>query len=160
MFELKKRNKGLNNSEHTTYDIYMSYREECKKRNKKPVNITTFRKVIKAGNHRINKYIIEDAQIFQMPYRLGGLGIIRFDRTFKIERKHKWPIDWKESRENNMLIYHEDPFIFKWAWIKRKAIVSGITTYKFKAVRTNMRAISKARRELNMQYFKEDKYDK
>lgn len=120
-------------------DFYKYYRKNKSKKIKK-VNYKQYSNIISDCNKLISKYIIEGFEVKLLG--LGRMQIVKYDREFKLERKHRWSIDWKRSKDLGYLVYHKQHYVYKWRWIKTFEEFTNKGAYTFKATRTNTRAIN------------------
>lgn len=148
MIEIKKRTEGKIKNCLTLRDMYKFY----KKTYDNPVEYKVFAKVIKACNKELVKQVVRESEIINLPYRLGKLQIGRFDRSYK-QPINKMSIDWKATRDNGFTVYHDEPNVYKWCWIKHSSIVKNKTGYKFSVCREAKREVPKAVRD-KIEYFK------
>ncbi len=132
------------------YKYYVALKKDSKE---KPVDYKTFSKITKECNKELINQVVNNSEAITLPYRLGILQVSKFERTFLESKKNKWTIDYKRSREEGVLIYHDTPFIYKWKWKKHNAVVKNKTGYKFKANRACKRLITVALKN-KVDYFK------
>lgn len=145
MFVIKKRKKGKVTGCLAIRDMYKYY-VSLKDVNKgdEIIPYKLFAKITKECNKEFINQVVNNSEIVTLPYRLGILQISKFERHFIPEKKNKWTIDYKRSKEEGVLLYHESPFIYKWRWKKHNAIVKNKTGYKFRANRASKRLITVA----------------
>ena len=146
--EAKKRTEGKIKNCLAIRDMYKFY----KKTYDDPVDYKTFSKIIKACNRELVNTIVTESSIVTLPYRLGKLQIGRFDRSYR-QPINKMSIDWKRTRENGFTVYHDEPNVYKWCWVKHSSIVRNKTGYKFSVCRFAKREVPKAVRN-KIEYFK------
>lgn len=135
--------------------FYLSYVEDCKKFNKEPQPYKIYTSILKEGNKLIRDKVIFESETVDLPYRLGKLSIIKFDNNFDIEKKYKWKIDFKKTKELGQVVYYGSPFGYRWKWNKSRAIVKGKMYYRFIAARDASRMIAVAIKN-NVDYYKDD----
>lgn len=145
----KKRTEGKIKGCLTLRDMYKYY----KKNYTDVVDYRTFSKIIKACNKELVKAIVEDSQEILLPYRLGSLQVVRFERKFT-RPMNKWAVDWKKTNELGFKVFHEQKFLYKWVWKKHSAIVKNKTGYKFTTCRFSKRAVPNAVKNKKIEYFK------
>lgn len=143
MFTIKKRGLGKVKSCLGIRDMYKYYLS-LNKDKKDNVSYDMFAKITKECNKEFINQVVNNSEIVTLPYRLGILQISKFERHFIPEKKNKWTVDYKKSKEEGVLLYHDTPFIYKWKWKKHHAIVKNKTGYKFKANRNAKRLITVA----------------
>lgn len=108
--------------------------------------------IIKACNKEIVKVVVSEAKLFEMPYRLGAIQISKYERVFSKDST-KWATDYKRSKELGYRVYHDQPFIYKWNWKKKKAIFINKTGYKFTANRKAKRLVTHTLTTTKVDYF-------
>lgn len=116
------------------------------------ISYKEYSKIIKACNTEILEVIVKEAKTFDMPYRLGALQVTKFERSYN-KPQTKWATDYKKSKELGYRVYHDQPFIYKWTWRKKKAIFINKTGYKFTASRMAKRLIPKALATKKIDYY-------
>jgi len=139
-----KRGKGKVSGVLGIREMYKYYLSLKDKKKDDIVDYKTFAMITKKCNEEAVNQIVNHSQEFHLPYRLGKLQVSKFERNFNPARKNKWKVDYKRSRESGVLVYHDSPFIYKWAWKKNRAVVINKSSYKFRAARTANRLITKA----------------
>jgi hypothetical protein len=117
------------------------------------IDYKTFAKITKTCNKELINQVVNNSEEVQLPYRLGSLRVCKMRRTFIPYKKNKWTIDYKKSREEGVLLYHDTPFIYKWKWMKHHSIVINKTGYKFRANRAAKREIAQAIKVKKVDYF-------
>lgn len=145
----KKRTEGKIKGCLSIRDMYKYYKSNYTE----PVDYKTFSKIIKTCNKELVRLVTEESQEILLPYRLGSLQIVRYDRKFT-RASNKWAVDWKKTREHGFKIYHEQKYLYKWVWKKHSAIVKNKTGYKFTASRFAKREVPKAVNTKKVEYFK------
>lgn len=125
-------------------DFYNYYKTNCIKKKIPYRSYTEYSKLLKDFNKRCRDKIIYNAETLVLPYRLGELYVRKFDVDYNIEKKHKWRVNFKASKEANMIIYYGSPFGYSWRWNKQKCLVKGKKYYNFKAARKASRMIADA----------------
>jgi hypothetical protein len=134
-------------------DFYKAYRVSCKEKNKKPVTYKMFTDVIKAYNLKLRNKIVYESERVKLPYRLGELYIVKYENLFDLEKKNKWKVDFKASKEAGYRIYHENKYGYRWLWFKKTCIVSGKRYFQFKPARLASRAIADAIKNKKIDYY-------
>ena len=143
MFTIKKRGIGKVKSCLAIRDMYKYYVSlKDTKKGDEIISYDLFAKITKESNKELINQVVNNSEIITLPYRLGHLQISKFERHFFPSLKNKWTIDYKRSKEEGMLLYHDSPFIYKWRWKKHNAIVKNKTGYKFRANRAAKREIT------------------
>lgn len=133
-------------------DIYNYYKFNEKRQTKNKVNYNTFRDILYKANKLIANYILDGFEV-KLP-NVGRMQILKYNRDFNIEDKHKWPIDWKRSKLEGFLCYHKQHFTYKWRWIKNYDSLKNKGCYNFKACRTNTRRVNEKILKEKIDYFK------
>ncbi len=146
---IKPRGKGKYTGCYGIKSIYKFY----KKTYNTNIDYKQFVEIIKACNEELIKVITENAEIVELPYRLGKIQISKFERSYN-QPKNKWKIDWKKSNELGIRVYHDQPFIYKWTWKKHHSIVKNKTGYKFIAARDSARTVPRLLATKKYDYFK------
>lgn len=141
--EVIQRTKGKLNSDIGIEDFYDEYKREAEVKKRNTVNYSTYGNILKDFNKELSKKIVFNCQTYHIPYKLGLLGVIKFEQSFSEDSKHKWAVDWKKSKEIGQIVYFENSNRYKWKWDKNKTLV-GKRYYQFKAIRPNSRLIKKA----------------
>jgi len=143
MFKIKKRGKGKVKGCLAIRDVYKYYLSLNEKTPKDElVDYKLFAKITKECNKEFINQVVFNSEIITLPYRLGTLQVFKHERSFSLDRKNKWNVDYEKSKKEGVLLYHEDPFVYKWKWKKHNAIVKNKTGYKFRANRGANRVIT------------------
>lgn len=143
MWETPKRGSGKYSNSITMREMYKDYRAE-KKANKDPyVTYKEYANIIKTANKKILNYLVNDAEVFILPYRLGELQIRKTQKSFDLTRT-KLAVDYKRSKKEGFIIFHENRYLYSWFWKKRGYLTQNITWYKFEAVRHAKRMVKPA----------------
>lgn len=144
--EQKSNKKIVEPRTHTVKDMYKHYLKTVETTKKRPTPYWMFKEVLSRYNKKVS-----DAIIFGQTLNLGSrLGYVQIR---KIKRNYENPIpDWGESKkikqeliskgitpkdQNNpdgqeWIVFFNDPWYLRWAWIKRKVCkVKNHTVYKF-----------------------------
>lgn len=145
MIEFKKtlRSKGKFTKDLSTKNFYKEYCRVSLAKKRIPVDYNVFYKVIRDFNTRLVDKIVSEAKSFKMPYKLGYLGIIKYEVKYEIENIKRWKVNYGESRKQGMIIYYDQPFRYKWIWDKKGLALKGKRYYKFTPCRTASRLIPK-----------------
>lgn len=146
---IKKRTEGKIKGGLSIRDMYKYY----VKNYTEPVEYDQFAEIIKACNKELIRLVTEESQEILLPYRLGNLQVVRFERKFT-RASNKWAVDWKKTKELGFKVYHEQKYLYKWVWKKHSAIVKNKTGYKFTASRFAKREVPKAVINKKVEYFK------
>jgi len=147
MFKIGRRTKGKLKVDIGLKDFYAEYKREAKIKDRTPVSYEVFSKAIKLFNTKISERVVYKCESYKMPYRLGLLGVIKFEQKFDPDKKYKWAIDWKTSKEHNQIIYFENSDRYKWRWDKSYTRFKGKKYYAFKATKQNKILIKTAKQE-------------
>lgn len=146
-FKETLRTKGKMNAEIGIISFYKEYKDEAIKKERTTfVDFKKYSKVLKDFNKLLSNKIVYENECYKLPYRLGVLGVIKFDQNFDEDRKHKWAVDWKRSKEEGTIIYFENTDRYKWKWDKSNMKLKGKKYYQFKASRDNTRLIAKVKK--------------
>ena len=127
----------------STKDFYKNYCNNSLNKKRIPIDYNIYYKIIRQFNLSLKDKIIKEASSFEMPYKLGYLGIMKYDVNFDIENKKNWKVNYGESRKQGMIIYYDQYFRFKWRWDKTKLKLTGKKFYKFTPCRDASRGIAK-----------------
>lgn len=145
MIEFKKtlRSKGKYTKDLSTKNFYKDYCRASFNNKRIPVDYAIYYKIIRDFNSRLVDKLVTEAKSFKMPYRLGYLGIIKYDVKFDIENIKTWKVNYGESKKQGRIIYYDQPFRYKWRWDKTGLKLKGKRYYKFTPCRTASRQIPK-----------------
>lgn len=135
--------KGKYTKDKSTKDFYKDYCRASFNKKRIPVDYSVYYKVIREFNTKLVEKIVTEAKSFKMPYKLGYLGIIKYDVTFDIENINTWKVNYGESRKQGKIIYYDQDFRYRWRWDKQGLKLTGKKYYKFTPCRTASRAIPK-----------------
>jgi len=141
--EVIQRTQGKLNSDIGLNDFYEEYKREAEVKNRKTLSNKIHASILKDYNKILSQKIVFNCQTYSMPYKLGLLGVIKFEQQFESENKHKWAVDWKKSKELKQIVYFENSERYKWKWDKYKTL-TGKRYYQFKATQPNSRSIKQA----------------
>ena len=133
-------------------DFYNYYKTISIKKNKEYIDYKTYSNILKDFNLLLRDKIIYEAEIFQMPYRLGELYIHKYENVFKPENIKSWKVDWKKTKELGHKVFFESKYGYKWKWNKKHAVVKGKKFYTFRACRKAQRLVSDAINNKNIDY--------
>lgn len=134
----------------TIRDIYKKYKEVTPK--DKRVKYAVFANIIKECNKEVVRVIVEEAETLRLPMRLGMLKITKYERSYN-KAKYKWALNYKATKENGFKVYHDQTYVYAWRWNKKTSIIKNKTWYKFVACRQAKRAVPKALKTLNIDYY-------
>ncbi len=134
-------------------DFYKQYKETSIKRNRVPVSYKVFSNILKDFNKELRTKVIYDAETFDLPYRLGRLGVKKFRNVYKQENKKNWSVNFKETKEKGYVVYHAAEFGYRWIWNKVYCRVPSRKFYSFKACRTASRLIADAIKNKKLDYY-------
>lgn len=147
MFKIGKRTKGKLKTDIGIKDFYEEYLREASVKGRTPVSYEVYSKVLKAFNQKISTKIVYECTTYKMPYRLGLLGVIKFEQSFDAKKKHKWAVDWKTSKEVNQIVYFENSDRYMWRWDKSHTRFKGKKYYAFKATKQNRLLVTQAKKD-------------
>lgn len=125
-------------------DFYKFYIENSKSKNKPYVDYKTYSRLLKDINLTIRHKIVYESELFVIPYRIGEIYIHKFKNHYGETNKKNWKVDYKATKERGSVIYHGDPYGYKFKWSKKKAILNGKKWYSFKPCRKASRMIADA----------------
>ncbi len=142
-FKTVKRSEGKHKKDLSTKNFYKDYCRASLNNKRIPIDYNIYYKVIREFNLRLRDKIITEARTFKMPYKLGHLGIIKYEVNFDPEKIKNWKVNYGESKKQGVIIYHDQPYRYKWKWDKSKLKLTGKKYYKFTPARDTSRAIAK-----------------
>ena len=139
---------------YTLVDIYKNYERDHLSNSKYNIEKDLFKKVAELYFKQLSTLIIEEGFEYKLPFIMGKIYIKKFKPTnpkknidFKLttELYGEWnknnPLDKKKVYHKNL---HSAGWSGRWYWDKKNCIVTNKSLYRFKAVRSNTRATSKA----------------
>lgn len=132
----------------TLKDSYNYYKSTCEK----PVGYKEFSRIIKECNLELLDVVVNKSEDVTLPYSLGKLHVIRYNRTYG-EDKTRWAVDFKKSKELGFKVYFDQKNIYKWRWGKTRLTTRAKYKYKFTASRKAKRMVPVALAN-NVDYFK------
>jgi len=141
--EVIQRTQGKLNSDISLKDFYQEYKREAEVKQRKIVDYKTHTSILKDFNKLLSEKIVFDCRTYPLPYKLGLLGVIKFEQSFNTDKQYKWAVDYKKSKELKQIVYFENSERYKWKWDKQKTL-KGKRYYQFKATRPNSRSIKQA----------------
>lgn len=147
---MNKRGKGRITKCLTLKDMYKYYKSICKP-NEPIEDYKTFSTIIKECNKEAVNAIIYESETLRLHHRFGELKVTKYERSYN-KAKHKWAIDFKATKENGFTVYFDQPYIYSWQWIKRKAVIKNKSKYKFIPCRAAKRAVPQALKQ-KIDYF-------
>lgn len=142
-----KRTKGKLKVDIGIKDFYQEYCRESKSKNKKTQEYKKYSAILGDFNKILSTKIVTNCESYKMPYKLGLLGVIKFHQNFDIEKKHKWAVDWKKSKELKQIVYFENSERYKWRWDKSYTRFKGKKYYAFIASRQNKRLVKQVKKQ-------------
>ncbi len=141
-----------NRKSYTLVDSYKEYRKENPESSGFSLSKTDYRNICIAFNQKLSDTIIEKANEFNVPGRLGLIRIKKFPT-----RNNSMRVDWAQTKKYNKKIYHlnmhTDGYYYKWYWSKTNAIFKNKSVYSFKPNRTNKRILAKLLKEDKVEFF-------
>jgi hypothetical protein len=170
---VRSKNRGIYKSDYGIIDMYRHYRNTQKNKGIEPVDISTYRKIIKSYNIQICDYIVKESGELRLPHRLGYLRIRKFKTKLKLDHngqlitRHLQP-NWKatnklwEENENakkeKKIVWHTNKhtngYYYKWYWDKRACNITNHTVYSLVMSRDNKRNIARTINENeNIDYY-------
>lgn len=137
---MKKRGKGKIVNCLGIRDMYKFYINKCKTEGKKPLRYRVFSSSIREVNKEIIRRCVEESELVRLPFRLGYLQICKYKRGWN-KADYKKAVDWKKTKEEGFKVLHEQEYLYKWQWLKARAIVKNKTKYMFIACRKAKREV-------------------
>ncbi len=144
-FKKVKRTKGKLNTEIGIKDFYNEYTREAEAKLRSHINYKVYTSILKDFNKLLSEEIVYNNECYPLPYKLGLLGVIKFEQNFDEDNRYRWAVDWKKSKELGQIIYFENSDRYKWRWDKSTVKLKGKRYYQFKESRINSKAIKKAK---------------
>jgi len=141
--EVIQRTQGKLNSDIGLSDFYEEYKREAEVKGRGITDYKVYTSIVKDFNKILSEKIVFNCLTYPLPYKLGLLGVIKFEQNFDSSKQGKWAIDWKKSKETGQIVYFENSERYKWKWDKQKKL-KGKRYYQFKATRPNSRSIKQA----------------
>jgi len=157
------------------YGIREAYRY-YKSRTENPLPYSMFRRVWITFIDKVSKGIVEEGKDFNMPYRLGSVGIrkqkirVKLNPDGSIDKRYLRP-DWnatkelwerdEEAKKDKRLVFHLNRhfggYNAKWFWDKSTCIVKNQTAYSLTMSRENKRKLSEAifNEDLEVDYYEQ-----
>lgn len=124
-----------------SYSLYSNEHEN-------PVSLKEYKKICYQFNKEIARLIVEEGIIYQLPYKLGKLGIRRRKMKFK-----NLKFDFGEYNKTGIKTYHLNEHSKEWYgfchWKKMDCKVIGKWYYQFKLTRDNSRRLASIFQEEN-----------
>lgn len=130
-------------------DTYIHYTNKVNKLNQKPVDYKTFTAILKDFNLKLRDRVLSNETV-KLPYGLGYLTIVKFENKFNEDKKHKWKVDFKKTKELGYKVYYGSEYGYRWRWIRGKC--KGKAYYHFKPCRRASRLITEKLNEGNDYY--------
>jgi len=149
MFVIKKRKEGKFKTDNSLKEFYEEYR-----RGKLSYNYKIYSEVIREFNLLIIDKLISEARTLKLPYNLGYLGVIKYEVNFDLENQKNWLVNYAKSKELGHIVYHDEPFRYRWYWDKQNMKLKGKRYYKFIPSRFSQREIAANKlRNPNIDYY-------
>lgn len=146
--EVKKRSEGKIKGGLGVREMYKYFKTYSKTQ----ITYKEYVNIIKTCNKEILNVIVNEAKVFEMPYRLGALQVSKFERSYN-KPSAKWAVDFKKSKELGYRVFFDQPYFYKWVWRKKRAIFINKTGYKFTASRLAKRLVPKALATKKIDYY-------
>ena len=141
-----------NRKSYTLVDSYKEYRKENPEDSGFSLSKIDYRNICIAFNQRLSDGIIEQANEFNVPGRLGLIKIKKFPT-----RNNSMRVDWAQTKKYNKKIYHlnmhTDGYYYKWMWHKRDACFINKSVYSFIAPRKAKRKMAGLLKENKIEFF-------
>jgi len=102
--------------------------------------------VLELNNYIVDYLLLGGNRKFKVPFHLGEIQVLRFDRSFKVKNDRLIaPVNWGQTKklrkegklDDNKFIYYTDKYYVGFHWNKRNCNIKGVTMYKFDSSRTN-----------------------
>lgn len=148
---MTKRGKGKITNCLGLRQMYKYYLANLKP-NEEAKEYKLFVNIIKSCNKEIVRVITSESETFNIPYRQGELRVVKYERSFN-KNKSKWAKDFKKSKELGFTVYFDQEYIYKFSWIKKKAIVKNKSKYKFIPSRMAKREIPRLLKTKKIDYY-------
>jgi len=136
----------------TPRSFYKDYAEKNPKETLTHCDYKTYIAISDLLLKKFKDYIIYEAGVWNLPYRLGRLAVTKKKGTRK-----RLPIDWGESKlEGSRIVNfndHSNGYRYKAYWNKKAAIVKNKTYYSFYFVRAVNRELAQAIKNKVTDYF-------
>ena len=127
----------------TPRSFYKDYLKLHPRDSKNYCDYRTYMRVVRTVLTKYKNYIIYDAGIMNVPFRLGRIAIKKYKMSLK-----RLPIDWGLTRleGKRMVSFNDDTNGYKYRvyWNKKACVVKNKTYYSFYFVRDNNRELAKA----------------
>jgi hypothetical protein len=140
-FKTVKRSKGKFTKDLSTKNFYKDYCRASLNNKRIPVDYAVYYKIIRSFNKKLQTKLVTEAKSFKMPYKLGYLGIVKYEVNFDPDKIKNWKVNYGESKKQGSIIYYDQPFRYKWKWDKSGLKLTGKKYYKFSPCREASRAI-------------------
>jgi len=140
-FKTVKRSKGKFTKDLSTKNFYKDYCRVSLNNKRIPVDYAVYYKIIRSFNKQLQTKLVTEAKSFKMPYKLGYLGIVKYEVNFDPDKIKNWKVNYGESKKQGSIIYYDQPFRYKWKWDKSGLKLTGKKYYKFSPCREASRAI-------------------
>lgn len=125
-------------------DFYDYYVKTAKRKGIAYLDYKEYSKVLKDANHMLRDNIVYKSAIVTLPYRLGTLGIKKFENSYTEDNEKSWKIDFKATKLAGYKVYFGAQYGYRWYWNKRRCMVNGRRWYSFKPCRTASRMVADA----------------
>lgn len=125
-------------------DIYKDYIKSIDKEGPYYMDFSLFSKVCREYLRLVSIEIVDKANIYKIPYRLGIFQVVKLD--YRMSRDHRYSIDYKLSNTYNKPVYllneHSGGYKYMFKWNKKGCITKHKTFYRFIPTRTNKRRMA------------------
>jgi hypothetical protein len=145
---MKKREKSKGN-----IHIYKFYLKRCKEREVEPLTSSMCRSIWEDCNLMIKDILLLESDEFRLPYRLGGLRVLKLKINYARIPTGKLRIDWGESNKQGVRVYYTQDYRYKVWWDKRTSRVTHIGKYYFKASKMLRRELAQCIKVDKKDYF-------
>lgn len=148
------RGRGKNKIQNplTIKHAYDYYLKDIKLGGKYDIDWPTYKKILGMFNKRMMENIINDGYIFNMPYRLGTLRIIkRENRLDNLKPDYGMYNSSDGEYKVRHLNEHTGNYYARFHWMKKNSIVINKTIYSFIPSRSNKRNLAALLKEKGLE---------
>jgi hypothetical protein len=125
-------------------DMYADYINDKEENSPYNISYTEYVNIIRDHTKMVMDNILDKAQSFKMPYRLGTIRIVKLDSS--LSRKRRYSLDFSLTQKYGKPIYHLNEhsggYKYMFKWDKADAYVKHKSFYRFIPTRTNKRKLA------------------
>ncbi len=136
------RNKVQN--PYTLKDSYKDYISDKIENSPYHIEYEEYLNIVKDYIKMVMDNIIDKADVFKMPYRLGNLRVVKLDSS--LSRNKRYSLDFKLTQKYGKPIFHLNEhskgYKYMFKWDKLKSIVRHKSFYRFIPTRSNKRKLA------------------